>query len=84
MADKTTVTERGQTAIPARLRHEHDVGPGTELIWESLGPDEWRVHIRRRPPARPDPAAMLGYARRFRAVRRTADWMREIREGEAR
>ncbi len=82
MADKTTVSERGQTAIPARLRREHGVEPGAELIWEPVGPDEWRVHIQRKGHARPDPLAMLGYARRFRATRRTEDWMRELREGE--
>jgi hypothetical protein len=26
--------------------------------------------------------AMRGFARRFRAVRNTDDWMRELREGE--
>jgi bifunctional DNA-binding transcriptional regulator/antitoxin component of YhaV-PrlF toxin-antitoxin module len=84
MADKTTVTERGQTAIPARMRREHDVEPGTELVWESIGRDEWRVTIRRKQKDRPDPMAMLGFARRFRASRRTTDWMRELREGESR
>lgn len=82
MSDKTTVSDRGQTAVPARLRREHDVQPGTQLTWEAVGPDEWRVHIQRKPVGRPDPIAMLGYARRFRAVRRTAQWMRELREGE--
>jgi bifunctional DNA-binding transcriptional regulator/antitoxin component of YhaV-PrlF toxin-antitoxin module len=82
MADKTTVSERGQTAIPARLRREHHVEPGTVLIWEATAPDEWRVRIERKPAGRPDPRAMLGFARRFRATRRTRDWMRELREGE--
>ncbi len=82
MADKTTVSERGQTAIPARLRREHAVAPGTELVWEALGPDEWRVHIVRKAVERPEPMRMLGFARRYRATRRTADWMRELREGD--
>lgn len=82
MADITKVSERGQTAIPARMRHEHGVEPGTELLWEVVGPDEWRVHIQRKPAAQPDPVAMLGFARRFRALKTTAEWMREIREGE--
>ena len=82
MADKTTVTERGQTAIPARLRREHGVQPGTVLVWEAAGRDEWRVRIVRAPKTRPDPRAMLGFARRFRATRRTEEWMRELREGE--
>ena len=82
MSDKTTVTERGQTAIPARLRREHHVLPGTELVWEPVSEDEWRVRIERGRSSAPNPLSMLGYARRFRAVRPTADWMRELREGE--
>lgn len=82
MADRTTVTERGQTSIPARLRHEQRVEAGTELVWESVGPNEWKVRIERKPNQKPNPVAMLGYARRFRAVRRTSDWIRELRGGE--
>lgn len=82
MADKTTVTQRGQTTIPARLRHQHHVEAGTELIWSPVGPDEWRVRIERKKERAPNPTAMLGYARQFRDVRTTADWMRELREGE--
>lgn len=82
MAEKTTVTERGQTAIPARLRHEHEVTPGTRLVWESVGPDEWKVWIERQPAPAADPMKMLGFAKRFRATRRTADWMKELRAGE--
>jgi bifunctional DNA-binding transcriptional regulator/antitoxin component of YhaV-PrlF toxin-antitoxin module len=83
VADITKVSERGQTAIPARLRREHGVGPGTELVWEAVGPDEWRVQISRKPIQAPDPAAMRGFARRFRAVKTTQEWLRELREGEA-
>lgn len=82
MADITKVSERGQSAIPARLRREHGVSPGTELVWEAVGPDEWRVRIRRAPSASPNPSAMRGFARRFRAVRTTKSWMDELREGE--
>ena len=82
MADVTKVSERGQTAIPARLRREHGVDPGTVLVWEAVSEDEWRVRIRRKPPAQPDPLGMRGFARRFRATRSTADWMAELREGE--
>lgn len=83
MADITTVSERGQTAIPARLRHEHRVSAGTELLWEAVGPDEWRVHIQRQAAQRPDVLAMRGFARRFRATRTTDEWMRELRAAEA-
>jgi AbrB family looped-hinge helix DNA binding protein len=82
MADKTTVSERGQTAIPARLRREYGIEPGTELVWEAAGNDTCRVHIRRVPATKPDPIRMLGFAKQFRAPRRTADWLAELREGE--
>jgi bifunctional DNA-binding transcriptional regulator/antitoxin component of YhaV-PrlF toxin-antitoxin module len=82
MADITKVSERGQTAIPARLRREHAVEAGMELVWDAISEDEWRVRIRRKPPAQPDPSSMRGFARRFRATRTTADWMAELREGE--
>ena len=81
MTDKTRVGERGQTAIPARLRREYDVRPGTRLVWEAAGPDEWRVRIEREGGG-PSPRAMLGFAQRFRAPRRTRDWMAELRGGE--
>lgn len=83
MADITKVSERGQTAIPARLRREHGVEPGTELVWEAVGPDEWRVHITRAPLQKPDPVRVRGFARRFRAVKPTSEWLRELREGES-
>jgi len=82
MSDRTTVTERGQTAIPARIRRETRVQPGTALMWEVVGPDEWRVTVVREQASAPDPRAMRGFSRRFRALRRTADWMRELRAGE--
>jgi bifunctional DNA-binding transcriptional regulator/antitoxin component of YhaV-PrlF toxin-antitoxin module len=82
MHDKTTVGERGQTAIPARVRREAGLDTGTELIWEITGEDELRVTVVRTSTATPDPRSMRGFARRFRAARRTADSMRELRAGE--
>ena len=82
MPDNTTVGERGQTAIPARVRREASLGPGTELIWEITGEDELKVTVVRPSTATPNPRSMRGFARRFRATRRTADWMRELRAGE--
>jgi AbrB family looped-hinge helix DNA binding protein len=78
--DTTVVTERGQTSIPAHLRKEMGLGKGKRLLWEKLSDDEIRIRVR--PPTEPDPVAMLGFARRFRQTRRTADWMSELRAGE--
>lgn len=30
---KTTVTERGQTVVPARIRRDHAIEPKTRLEW---------------------------------------------------
>ena len=82
MADITTVTERGQTAIPARLRRESDVQSGATLVWEWVSRDEWRVRVVRSTDPAPSPRRMLGYARRFRATRSTESWMEELRASE--
>lgn len=78
--DTTVVTERGQTSIPAHLRKEMGLEKGKRLVWERVSEDEIRIHVR--PAAEADPAAMLGFAKRFRHPRRTADWMSELRAGD--
>lgn len=30
---KTTVTVRGQTVVPAKIRQDHHIGPQTQLEW---------------------------------------------------
>ena len=78
----TTVTERGQTSIPAEVRRELGLGAGTRLHWERVSDRELRVIVMT--PATPaGPTAMLGFARRFRPETRSTDaWMRILREGE--
>lgn len=80
MRSSTVLTERGQTSIPADVRREMDLRPGVRLAWERVSDNEIRVSVVREPEG--DPVAMLGFARRFRSVRSTADWMAELREGE--
>ena len=77
----TTITERGQISIPAEIRRTLDLEPGQRLEWEVVSDQE--VRVRRGQCIRPVGAtAMLGFARRFRPVRRSAEWMDEFREGE--
>jgi len=78
----TVVTDRGQVSIPAELRRELELLPGRRLRWEKLTSAEMRVVVL--PEDKPRGAqAMRGFARRFRdQPRTTADWMRELREGE--
>jgi bifunctional DNA-binding transcriptional regulator/antitoxin component of YhaV-PrlF toxin-antitoxin module len=77
----SVVTERGQVSIPAELRRELALGKGRRLLWEKAADSEIRVVVL------PDyevqgSLRMLGFARRFRKTRSTADWMAELREGE--
>lgn len=78
----SVITERGQVSVPAGLRRAMGILPGQRLHWEQVSDREIRVSLRDDQP--PGPLAMLGYARRLRETppRSTADWMRELREGE--
>jgi len=78
----TTVTERGQISIPASVRKALGVHPGERLIWEASGENECRVRRMDDVPVK-GAMTMRGYARQFRAIRATGEWMRELREGEA-
>ncbi len=79
---ESTLTERGQISVPAALRKAMKLRPGQRLRWERISDREFRVVVEADVP--PGPMAMLGYARKLRSspVRRTADWMRELRDGE--
>lgn len=83
-ANVTTLTERGQTSLPARLRKDLGLKPGQKLRWQRLTARECLVRIEPATPV-PGPRSMLGFARQSNpaAVRRTADWMRELRAGES-
>jgi bifunctional DNA-binding transcriptional regulator/antitoxin component of YhaV-PrlF toxin-antitoxin module len=77
----SVVTERGQVSIPSGLRRELSLSRGRRLLWEKVGEDEIRVLVL--PRTAPTGAqAMLGFAKKFRAPRRPAEWMEELREGE--
>jgi len=79
----SVLTTRGQVSVPASLRKAMGLRPGQCLHWEQVSDREIRVSIPTGKP--PGPLAMLGHARRLRKTppRRTADWMRELREGES-
>ena len=77
----TCVTERGQISIPAEIRSRFNWGPGKRLSWEATAEGECRLSAP--PPAkRVDVRAMIGFAATFRKTRTTAEWMKELREGE--
>ena len=77
----SVVTERGQVSIPAELRKELALGKGRRLLWEKAADSELRVVVL--PEREPQGSlSMLGFARRFRATRSTAEWMAELRQDE--
>ena len=77
----TTVTERGQISIPAAVRRILGVSSGERLVWTPAGEHECRVRRLTNTPVK-GAMAMRGFAKSFREVRRTDDWLREMREGE--
>ncbi|HLX09942.1 MAG TPA: AbrB/MazE/SpoVT family DNA-binding domain-containing protein [Thermoanaerobaculia bacterium] len=78
----SVVTERGQVSIPAELRKELALEKGSRLLWERAADSELRAVVL---PAREPRGSlqMLGFARRFRSTRPTAEWMAELRQGES-
>ena len=76
----TTLTERGQVSVPARIRKKLNMNPGDKLAWQTVSDHECRLLIRQKGPGA---KAMLGYAASFRGTRDTNEWLRELREGEA-
>ncbi len=78
----SVITDRGQVSIPAELRKELHLDKGRHLLWERAGDAELRVVVLPEREARGS-LRMLGFARRFRATRPTAEWMAELRAGEA-
>ena len=78
----TTVTERGQVSVPAEIRRTMHLEPGMSLVWQPVSDHECHVEVRRQKD-RLGAVALRGYAKRFRKTRRTADWLHELREGEA-
>lgn len=79
------MTERGQVSIPAELRKEMQLVPGQTLIWERVSATECRVIVPPKTKIKPDPVAALGFAKRHGLKtlhKTTAEFMRELREGE--
>lgn len=80
--EQATLTERGQISIPAELRRLMHLQPGARLAFAQVSDNEFRVY--RQDATAQGPRAALGWARRLRPGqgRTTAEWMRELREGE--
>lgn len=80
--NESTLTERGQISLPAALRRALRLKPGQKLRFEKVSDHEFRVFTP--PHEAPGPMSVLGYARRLRTEsRRTAEWMKELRAGDA-
>ncbi len=81
---ESTLTERGQISVPMKLRKALQLKPGQRFAWQQVSDREIRMTL-----VDDDtilgPEGVRGYARRWRpgAPRRTADWIKELREGES-
>lgn len=78
----TVMTTRGQVSVPKEIRRHLHLDPGCRVVWHPVSETECRVTVVK--SGRGGARAQLGFAGRFRAPRRTAEWMRELRSGEAR
>jgi bifunctional DNA-binding transcriptional regulator/antitoxin component of YhaV-PrlF toxin-antitoxin module len=80
--DVCTLTERGQISMPASLRRKMHLKAGQKLRWEPVSETEVRIIVEANDVV--DPLKALGFGRTVRCdvPRRTAEWMREIRDGE--
>lgn len=79
----TTVTERGQTSVPSKLRKSAGLVVGKKLHWYAVSEREFRVIVEDSDDA-PGPLAALGWAARYRngPLPETDKALREIRDGE--
>ena len=80
-SDITVVSDRGQTSIPSHIRRTLNLYRGQRLLWRRLSDTEIRIELLEDHDVA-DPTAMLGFAKKFRKVRKTAAWLKELREGE--
>ncbi len=78
----TMVTERGQVSIPAMIRKRLNLISGQRVTWEPISDHECRMRVGGGTHV-PGAMAMLGYATKFRRVRRTREWMADLRKGES-
>ena len=80
----TTLTDRGQTSVPAALRKAGRLTPGLKLRWNRVSDREFRVAVVDDEPIA-GPVAMRGFLLRGKRGRRrqTDIVLRELREGEA-
>jgi AbrB family looped-hinge helix DNA binding protein len=83
----TTLTERGQTSLPASIRRDLGLRPGQKLIWQKVSDTECRVIVQPR-TRRLGARAMRGFMKRFELGRgwpqSTDEWLKLLREGEKR
>lgn len=82
-ANICTLTERGQVSVPVSIRGELRLQAGQRLHWERISSHECRVVIEQEHQEGPIAALGFGARLRGRKGKRTSEWMRELRAGEA-
>lgn len=81
----TTLTERGQTSVPAAIRKRAGMTAGQALRWEFVSKHELRVILPEDAKTPPNAVAMIGFARRLNPglPATTAAMLELLRAGEA-
>ena len=79
----STLTERGQTSVPADIRYLLNLKPGQKLLWSKINDHEVRVTAEHLSTC-VGPIATLGFARKFNPgdYRGSDEILRELRGGE--
>jgi len=78
----TTLTERGQVSVPSAIRKKLHLKPGQHLVWQAMNDSECRVVVQEAEHKPRGARAMLGFGKQFGPQKSTAEWMKELREGE--
>ncbi|NLL82613.1 MAG: AbrB/MazE/SpoVT family DNA-binding domain-containing protein [Lentisphaerae bacterium] len=81
--DVTVVTERGQISIPASVRKQMHIVPGTPIVWSVSDDCTCTITLARKLPVR-GAKAMLGFAHTYMNNDLSSDQLlAELREGES-
>ena len=78
----TKVADFEHPVIPPEVVNSLRLQPGMGISWEQCNNgNSWLISVAL-PQKKYDARDMIGFARTFRQTRTTAEWMKELREGE--
>ena len=72
----TKVSDRGQVSIPADIRAELGIFPGSSVRWEMAEDGAAQIRLQAEVTKRKSALELIGFAKRFRPLRRTEEWFK--------